>query len=353
MICEVLSRVDVKGELFRDVCFEWEEELAKYFNVPVRKILPPVPQAAKMSMSRRIKNFIKKILPVTVKIKRLLTAFNSKPAKYKLLTQNLNLPLSLCFVMFPFELAVFENDNCIPIFLDIWTDEQILEVAERTRELKLFYVTSIDVFNRIKAANPSSQVKYMPLSIADKYYSRDFVSYRNKKIDVIHSSRRNPILHEYMLRYISEHGNISYMYREGSIYQSADGKIIGRAPDRQSYMNNIASAKVCLVCCSGIDNVRDDTNGIQFPTPRFYEAVVQGCALIGRYPENQEFTELNMSRYCPNITSYEQFCECLERALAQTPEELYTQNHDFIINSLTSKRAEQIKHDLEEILRHE
>ena len=53
------------------------------------------------------------------------------------------------------------------------------------------------------------------------------------------------------------------------------------------------------------------------------------------------------TRYCPNITSYEQFACELERALAQTPEELYAQNRDFIISSLTSRRAEQIQHDLE------
>ena len=56
-----------------------------------------------------------------------------------------------------------------------------------------------------------------------------------------------------------------------------------------------------------------------------------------------------MSRYCPNITSYDQFVHELERALAMTPEELYAQNHDFILNSLTSKRAEQIQKDLEEL----
>ena len=114
-------------------------------------------------------------------------------------------------------------------------------------------------------------------------------------------------------------------------------------------MNMLASSKVSIVGCSGIDNARAETNGICFVTPRFYESAVMGCTLIGRYPDNQEFTELNMRKHCPNITSYEHFCEALEHALAQTPEELYAQNRDFIINSLTSKRAEQIKHDLEEL----
>ncbi|MBQ7543312.1 MAG: hypothetical protein IJT02_00020 [Synergistaceae bacterium] len=82
-------------------------------------------------------------------------------------------------------------------------------------------------------------------------------------------------------------------------------------------------------------------------TPRFYESAILGCALLGRYPDNEEFRALNTSRYCPNITSYEQFACELEHALTQTPEELYAQNRDFIISSLTSRRAEQIQHDLE------
>ena len=101
--------------------------------------------------------------------------------------------------------------------------------------------------------------------------------------------------------------------------------------------------------CSGIDGARPDVNGNCFVTPRFYESAVVGCSLIGRYPDNQEFRELNMSRYCPNITSYDQFVRELERALAIAPEELYAQNRDFILNSLTSKRAEQIQKDLEEL----
>ncbi len=77
---------------------------------------------------------------------------------------------------------------------------------------------------------------------------------------------------------------------------------------------------------------------------------MSGCALISRYPDNEEFRELNAARYFPSVTSYEHFTECLERTLLQTPEELYAQNHNFIINSLTSKRAEQIQKDIEAII---
>ena len=162
--------------------------------------------------------------------------------------------------------------------------------------------------------------------------------------------RGNPVLHQYMLRYADEHSNIKYVYRHDNWEcRSTDGSISLRADDRAGYMNILAASKVSIVGCSGIDGARPDVNGNCFVTPRFYESAVMGCALIGRYPDNEEFRKLDMSRYCPNITSYEQFVYELERALAQTPEELYTQNHDFIISSLTSKRAEQIQHDLEEL----
>ena len=339
MIGEVLSRVDASGELFRDVCYEWEEEVAKYLDVPIRQVI--VPSQKPDSILARSKNFIKKIFPAVVRIKRKAVSLALK--------QDVNGSLSVCFLMFTYEMPVCNGSNCIPIFLDVWSELDVQEVVRFTKNSQLFYVTSRDVYNRVKAISPQSNVHYMPLSIADKYHSPNFAAYRNKTIDVLHSSRKNPVLHEYMTRYVSKHSGLDYVYKENGEYISTLRGNIGRCPSRADYMNLIASAKVCLVGCSGIDGSRADTNGICFPTPRFYESAVSGCALIGRYPDNQEFRELNISRYCPNITSYDQFTRELERALSQTPEELYAQNRDFILNSLTSKRAEQIQHDLEEL----
>ena len=156
-----------------------------------------------------------------------------------------------------------------------------------------------------------------------------------------------------MLRYAAEHPNIKYVHRNADLTpghwscSSTDGSISLPLNTREEYIRVLSSAKVSLVGSSGMDNTRAGTNGICFATPRFYESAILGCALLGRYPDNQEFADLNMHKYCPNITSYEHFCEELEHALTQTPEELYAQNRDFILNSLTSKRAQQIQNDLE------
>lgn len=349
MIHDVLSVADDRYGISRQVVHEWEEECAKYFGIPIRQVSekksPEFRVIGKKSKSLLfLKGAVKGIFHAIPAVRRLLWD-SSHPA----LTQDISRPLSVCFAMDHFELSVCVGSNCIPVLLDVWSDWDIREVVRRTKDLRLFYVTSRDVYNRVKAASPQSNVHYMPLSIADKYHSPNFAAYRNKTIDVLHSSRRNRVLHEYMLRYCGEYPSIDYVYRDEGGYVSVRGRKIGSLPERKDYMNLLASAKVYLVGCSGVDESRDDTYGICFTTPRFYEGAVSGCAMLSRYPDNQEFRELNMSRYCPNITSYDQFTHELERVLSQTPEELYAQNRDFILNSLTSKRAEQIRHDLEEL----
>ena len=352
MICEVLQRFDPAHEVFWDVCYEWNEEFAEYFGVLVRKIIvgssntqAPNNQPQNQSISRKIIGLIKKIPGV-----RDIARYIVPP-----LHQNITEPLSLGFTMSPVKTGFMRGTNCIPVFLDVWSKADFASVIRQTKGFKLFYVTSRDVYNRIKAKYPLSNVRYMPLSVADKYHSENFAAYRNKFIDVFMPGRGNPILHEYMLKYAAEHPNIKYVHRCENLTpgnwqcSSTDGSISLPLNTRDEYIHVLSSAKVSLLGCSGIDNARSDSNGICVVTPRFYESAVLGCALLGRYPDNQEFTELNMRNYCPNITSYEQFCEELERALAQSPEELYAQNRDFILNSLTSKRAEQIQHDLESL----
>ena len=356
MIGEVLSQVFHDVQVYRDVCYEWEEIIAEYFDVPVREVVINAVNKNKKGKDATLKNIIAKVKHKLSQTFPFLLAVRNKLRKSKRLSQNIRQPLSLCFLMWPHESRICDNANCLPIFLDVWQKLGDIDyVAGRTKNMQIFYVTSRDVYNAILNIQPSSRVKYIPLSVSDKYYSPDFTKYRNKTIDVIQIGRVNYVLHEYMLRYIQNHQNIEIEYIYSDTGRSAGGYIstkrghIGKILDRAEFINMLSCAKVSLVSSPGYENSKDYAEGIHFVTPRFYESAILGCALIGRYPENQEFTELNMPRYCPNITSYEQFCECLERALAQTPEELYAQNHDFIINSLTSKRAEQIKCDLEEL----
>ena len=357
MIHEVVSMMNLygTGRLAHDVAYEWAEEIAKYFGVPAllntsfyAKKNPDVANPITYSYIR-VRHFVGEIFPILRKIK----GYAVRKLKYctaPLPQQNLNAPLTLCILMEVPEMSAFINTNSLLVFTDVW-DMNINYVIRYARRHNLFYVTSRYVFNRIKTICPSSRVLYMPLSVSDMYYSYNFEKYHGKNVDVVQFGRKDPLLHEYMLRYADEHKNIDYVYsseRRGSEYVSTLRGNVGCIESRDNFISVLSSAKISLVSSPGMYKDFDAHKyGCCFATPRFYESAVLGCALIGRYPDNEEFRELNMSRYCPNITSYEQFCEALEHALAQTPEELYAQNHDFIINSLTSKRAEQIQSDLE------
>ncbi|MBQ7562079.1 MAG: hypothetical protein IJS99_09675 [Synergistaceae bacterium] len=359
MIKELISTrfKNMKGQFYRPVIYEWEEEIAKYFNVPVKQVFQDTRDITKYfrKFIQAIKNLIKTLFPFTVKIKRSVI----DPVSMPILVQDLNLPLSISFLLFHGEMSVCVGNNALPIFLDIWGGENSYDfeqVLRRTKDLKIFYVTSRYIFNCIKARNPERNVRYMPLSVADKYHSENFMKYRSKDIDVLQFGRKDEILHEYMLKYASEHKNINYVYcaeTGNSDYLSTTNGNLGKMKTRDEFIKLLSRAKISLVSPPGMDKKVDSKYGINFVTPRFYESAILGCALIGRYPDNQEFRELNMSKYCPNITSYEQFCESLELALNITPEELYSQNHDFIINSLTSQRAKQIERDLREIIYHD
>ncbi|MBR0278715.1 MAG: hypothetical protein IJQ75_01875 [Synergistaceae bacterium] len=359
-----------------EVIIEWAEETAKYFDVPfvldtsfgklVYEIYRDMYGATVQfgNWKYRLKKFIKKLLfhgknmsdvfpglgRLRMKKRQLQRQNRFVNARIPTMKQDFSSALSIYYLNGAAEILACDQKNCIPIVIDAWNDGGVKYLVDSTKNLKLFYVTSRYIYDHIKAENPNSNIRYMPLSVSDKHYSPNFERYRSKTVDVIQFGRKDPILHEYMLRYSAEHQNVDYVYSEEgkrSDYLSTIRGNIGPVSGRYSFMQTLESARVSLVSSPGMDKNQPITYGVSFPTPRFYESAVLGCSLIGRYPNNEEFRELNMSRYCPNITSYEQFVHELERALAMTPEELYAQNHDFIINSLTSKRAEQIRKDLE------
>ena len=160
MIKEVIQRFDPAHEVFWDVCHEWDEDFAMYFDVPVRKIIvgntsipattskTPDTQAKNQSISRKIISLIKKFPGA-----RDFARYIIPP-----LHQNIAEPLSLGIAMSPVTTGFMRGTSCIPVFLDVWSKADFFSVMRQTRGFKLFYVTARDVFNRIKAKDPSSGV---------------------------------------------------------------------------------------------------------------------------------------------------------------------------------------------------
>ena len=87
MIGEVLSRVELTDEFFRDVCYEWEAVLSEYFNVPIRKVY-----GSDKPVKLSVRQAAQKILLSLPALKRLL--WNTRRP---ILTQDISRPLTIFF----------------------------------------------------------------------------------------------------------------------------------------------------------------------------------------------------------------------------------------------------------------
>ena len=235
MISEVLSEKVLSAYAVQfHVCYEWEEDIAAYFEVPVSNIIvKPKPPSA-------LKELIKKFFPFLRQVKRKIYSIRER-MKECMLTQDINGNLSLMFLMMVSDISSLPVHNSLPVFIDVWTDDEAERIIRQLKALKLFYVTSLDVLKLLQAKAPAMNVRYMPLSVSDRYFSENFTRYRTKTVDVIQMGRRNPVLHEYMIRYANEHKNIDYVYSDtgSNVHNSYISTLrgnIGKILDREEFI---------------------------------------------------------------------------------------------------------------------
>lgn len=326
-IASIISRRRHENRAFFDVCYEWEDILSKNLNADIKEF---------NILLYHYRRVIGKIFPNSYSLQ-----------------QNISDKKLCCyFVMFPSELKYYPKINGIPIFLDVWNEQAINIIIKKTENFQIYYVTSLDIWQRIKEKRADAAVQYMPLSVSDKYFSPNFEKYQDKKYDVIQMGRRNPVLHDFMLTYVSENPHIEYIYSEagnnvgGLEYVSTQYGKIGCLDTREKFIQTLAHSRVSLVSSPMVDNDKKKQFGVDFLTPRFYESAILGCAMVGRYTLNEEMRRQNILKVCDNVQTYEQFKQSMNRALQIGRIELYEEYKDFIMNNLTSVRAQQIKHDL-------
>lgn len=326
MIDGIISRRACDNRPFFQVCFEWEDEFAKALNV---KIIPLTP------MKTVIKRINRKVAP-----------------SFYRMSQDLSKSCKIYFVMFVGELIFYSGINGIPIFIDVWEETEFKLLIEKMKGFKLYYVTSLDVYHRIKKMEPESNVHYMPLSVPDQYYSENFEKYCDKTIDVIQMGRKNRLLHQWMLQYSSLHSNVEYFYSEQTsndsdlVYVSTKGRQLEGLGCRTEFIKTLGSARISLVSSPNADGSRSNANGIDYPTPRFYESAALGCSIVGRYGDHEEFSQLHLSDYCPNVQDYDSFAAAIDRGLQIERTVLFKQNQGFITQNLTSMRAKQVLQDM-------
>jgi len=246
---------------------------------------------------------------------------------------------SIAFIIDLPSCKYYENKDVAPIFCDVWGN-QSRELLSKTYKLDFFFVTSIDIYNLIKEERDN--IFYIPLSVSDKWINKSFPE---KSIDVVQAGRKNPVLHEYMLRFVMKYPMTEYIYQQYKNkqihYISTQRGDIGNFGTREKFMELLKHSKISLVSSPGADNSRN-TFGIDFITPRFFESAVNYTYMLGRYTNNEESQFLNISSVCDNVSSYLQF-ETLIQNYLESNIFLKTKEYDtFIENNLTSTRANTI-----------
>lgn len=248
----------------------------------------------------------------------------------------------LAFVMNADLYRMFTMKGVVPIFLD-FSYGMIDTIMDATKELPIYWVTCLDIYANIKQRG-GKNVRYIPLSISDKYLSESVPS---KDIDVIQFGRKNSVLHDFMLKYC-EANDVEYVYQtsDGSLeYYSTKRGNIGRFDSRDEYMTLLSRAKISLVSTPGRDSSRD-FGGIDFITPRFYESAAMYSHMIGRYTDNEEAKIIGIDRVCANISNYNEFENAMNYAIHTPCEENLDKYRDFLKENCTSMRAKVLLQDI-------
>lgn len=305
--------------------FEWEDDFSKDLQAPLFFM--------KNSVIMRFKKMVWSKLGINIR-------FRYSPRKPK-----------FGISMNAFYTDKHKVDGVIPYILDFHIDA-LEKVYQETLDLPCFFVSCLDIYNRMKALHPDAKCYFLPQCVSDRYL-KDTVP--TKSIDVIQYGRRNPVLHEYMLRYCQDNPEVTYVFLGESGYVKSDGKFFGEFETRDEFIRFIQSAKIALVSTPGADleyslkiGMRTFGEGIDFFTARFYECAASYCYMVGRYTENEEATRINIASVCDNVKNYDEFRGLLDIYLHNLSFTKYEAYRAFNKKNSSSVRAMEIKRVLQE-----
>lgn len=234
--------------------------------------------------------------------------------------------------------------NIIPIVLDI-TLQEIDEFYMLTKKLPICYVTSLQIRNIIKEKYPQCNVEYIPQMVSKRYSESDY----KKNIDFIQFGRRNPVLHNWAIRYCDENRDTTYMYRHtiaqhGMVmYKNGQKQEFGEIKTRSEFIELLQRSKISLCSSPLADKTRDFGEGIDFLTARWFESVACDCPIMARWTESAEpeVEITGVNKIATNLKTYEEFDTYANRCLLGNTE-FKTNRMHFIDQNNAAERAKCI-----------
>lgn len=243
------------------------------------------------------------------------------------------------------------NKHVIPIIIDFFLKPESIPAFDKAHNKNsLVLISSKEAYEFLKANGSTLNLAHWGLSISDKYKITPETRFE-KKYDLILMGRPDAQLIAWLHAYCLKYPDFKYVERrhvDGSfIYYSSDGERVGTVDTREDYIQFMRSARIGFYSTPGINDTEGRANGFNQVTPRFLELIACGCHIIARYPHNPDTDLYQMSRICPNTTTYEMFEEQMNKA-RNTPVDmkLYV---DYLSAHYTSTRVKQ----LTEIIKHQ
>lgn len=327
---KILTERGFVSAFSRQVVYEWEDDFASVLNAPLEQL----------------DNYQKH--PIARLMRKV---FRSRPIRW---VPGQDVRLFLAMNIDLLRLTCWYLPNTIPILLDV-TLEEIDELHSLTKQLPVYYVTSVVLRDRILERYPDSRVKYLPQSVASEerlWGGDERPHYKNKDIDMIQFGRRNPVLHQYACHYSETHPNVSYCYRDddpshGCVrYENGKAESIGVIRTRADFLAHLSRSRISLCSTPLMDETRDFGAGIDFLTARWFESAACRCHILGRWSESAqpEVEKTGLCSIAHNIDSYEAFEKAVDEALQTQPDEqLYRQ---FLVANTAAARAVCVLADL-------
>lgn len=309
---------------FYDIVYEWEDELSKDLHSPI---------------------ICESKLVHTTHLGRIPFIHDILYSKYgRMPTLCFEMSANIDYKYKRLPLNPLNSLGAIPSIIDFYPSEDEIPLFENShKRCPVTLISSLEVYNFLKDHNCRTNIKHWALSISDKYKVNAETHFK-KKFDILLFRRQNPVLDEFLQNYIKERPNLSIARcrREGGHfnYYLQTEEFVGRADTREEYMQLLRNAKIVFYATQGIDQATPRARGYNQVTPTWLEALVSGCQIVARYPQNADTEYYNLPKICPSIDSYVSFKEQMDSYLSSEVDMMLYNN--YLKDHYTSKRAMEL-----------
>ena len=317
-------RYGVGQDYAQPIIYEWEDDISKELNIPVKK----------NPLFLRAANRFGFYFP--------LLGPNKNTFRFVINGRDQDEPMN--------------SKHIIPCIIDFFEKkDQLQAFYKKHSKNKLVLLSSPFDYQYLKENNCPLRIEMLPYSISDKYAISAKVF--KKKYDIVLTGRQDPLLYSFFVEYIKRHSSVTYVKRGDSLdndqnktqaYYLNGKECLGSIETREDFMNLQALGRVTLY---GVQGYMDGfTKGFYHMTPHFLEIIACGCHVIAHYPSGKEGVDAQfyeLDKFSPSIESYEQFEDAMDHALRTDIDinkySLYLEKH------YTSSRAKHLNEILKSV----